>query len=430
MEGEIHRRFKGLAGAWSGSYWDIYRTYQMGAIEAWAIPTDTGGDYSAWNFLACHWNSKRGEVVIDAAGNRYHTEQRCGRPACWHCDDVARTKTARTNIEAWTSTIERNPGAAGTLHIVWTLPAGIEAAPLASRADALAVKGAIDRIIKRIFGRQTVRGRRSNLAYNLAVHPVGDRDIGRGRWHAHTDILPCEFIKTEGDPQLFWLAPRPSWTAARHTAEKWRLDLARIRGAWAEELQAIFPFADLSSLANPQVRFISVADPKFEAKLRHTLDYNYRSFSRDMEKATLRANHRGRIIITKGRAKGWQFWRHWTAAELAERFRWIKSQNRIQSKGWLHQRKKYKELGFLSYQDEEIPDQPAVDLRPVQAEISTTIERRRDPESGRFYWHSERVWTFFNPQKQELESIDQWGRGSGTDPPLLPWIWPRLLIAT
>lgn len=407
---------------WSGQYWDIYRTYQDAATNVWNMPDK--GDWSRANFYRCHWLYKSGLAIVSDKNEVYTKETTCGRPACWKCGDRGRKRTAKETADLIEAVYQNHPGGEAMTDLTFTLPREVEADPLHDVGIEKALKTEIDNLIKALYGRATKRGRRSNISYLQAIHPAGTKDIGRDRWHMHTMVLPCEIIDTETGKELVWL--RPAKIAKGHSSRRWKLDLSWIKNRWQESVEKIFD-KKFNSMANVQVKVRMASDKNFMKQVRFSVDYNYRSFSRDFSKAAIRANYKEKRIVTKGEdvSQDVNFWRGWTAWEFAERYKWIRSKNKVAGRGWLHLRNKYIEACVvLGPVPEKEIERPAAVYAPVKADIETHIHRQYDHKTGRTYTEKKRIWRFFNAHTGRTESLDEFTPKDKER--MRPWLWDEL----
>lgn len=365
-------------------YWDKIAIYNKMCLKSHYVENTSFDTFKEYNFSRCNNVTSKGTVYVKKS-DPYEilpVKMSCGEKVCLECNNKKRKYLGYEHARDWIQIINAHEqDFRGSLHIVATLPESIEGLPLQDvEIEKKLVKG-LQNIVRKIFGRKS----RSNIAINCAVHPVGDNDLFRDRWHIHFDILPFEIV---GD-QFFWLQPDTSKTTKDHHFKSWKIDLGWLRDCWTKVIRDTTGYK--GAVANPQIDFIPFnpsKKDKFFKKIVHRLKYDLRSFANDLTSRIRRVSEDGETFILsakRGIYNGfgdrvyYDFWLDVPFHTLIQRFLWIRSHNKVRARGAFQNKKRYRDILGL------IPEE-AVDLddyNSCSADVAIHREMVFNPDTNK-----------------------------------------------
>lgn len=406
---------------WSRGFWPFLEVYQDAAIKVFGIQ-DSPYRKATLNFRKCYREKTKGKVYVSEASGAYYSRKHCCEPGCLLCNDLARKRLTEEWLKLRKRVVARYPeGFKGFLSLNFTLPKNVESLPFEDGDTEQKLLDAIQRFVREVFGLNT----RANIAVNMAVHPVGDNDLFRDRWHCDVNIIPS--LIENG--QFRWVEPIKVSRDKGHRSKAWKLDLDWCRHRWGELLSEIF-YKPLEPI-QPQVEFVPSFrnagywqkrvggeegfQDGFWKKVRHQLGYNLRSFSRDCENSLLRTDPKGERFVLKAKQRKWEWWYIVDSLLFAERFRWIRTHNRISTRGWAQCLKKYQDV--LGAPEEK--GNPPSDVRyPVWADVSLVRQKRFDSELRQVVWDRDELYQFDCPLTGERKTL--------SIKEMEPWAWEDL----
>lgn len=420
LESCLNENFPGVD--WSADPWHFIEVFKDSAREVFKIRNSSFDPYRVFNFRRCYRKKTVGEVLtsVQAPHTRYRRRKRCQEPGCLDCWDTARLRLAGEKVKILKKVMEANPGGPGILEIGPTLPENVEHLPLQDKAIEKKLLDGLHEIVRDLFG---VTARSNILAY-VSVHPVGDRDVFRDRWHPHIQVLPGHVTKDlgTGKRRFEWLEPR--FTAPGHKKSDWRIDLVWLRERWNRVLSSVFGDGVGTAIC-PEISFVSNSDdapiyrrkPKekgriFWGRVANKIKYSMRGWGKDFEEAALRTAGGGRDFFILKAERETDKRLHWTvcpADACVERWKWVKKHNRIITWGFGQALKKYGDV--LGLVDE--PESAPPEVVSVLADVELIREKRFDRDSGRVKWIRDEIYTWvcpFTGQKFRMSKRD-----------LVPW---------
>jgi hypothetical protein len=398
--GHLNRILRNHPGDWDHDSWDFIELWKKRAGDVFNLTSYESNLYRKQTYDQCYAMWSEGVVeILDDGSARGRKSIVCGEPACLYCDQKKRGRLASEWIEIIQRVVSFNPGFPGLLSLVFTLPEEIEADPLQDPKKEAALIRAVQSTVRWIFGRST----RSNIFMRISIHPVGDRDLYRDRWHVHVNVIPGEVSKG----QFFWLSPRWPWGA---------LDYREIGREWNRHLQEIYD-RDLDAI-NPEVRFLpfpqdSTDDQKkFWGRFSHRFRYDMRSFAGDIEKAVMRTDFKQEKIILKAENAEGIYWRKVDPLDLIQRFQFIRSWNRQEVRGWGRCLKKYEMILFgepyrspaEEAEAEGMPEEPAV-VALVEADCEMVIGRYWDAAEKKVKFVRSVIFHYTDPVTKERKTL-------------------------
>ena len=403
----LNRILKDHPGQWDIDSWDFIELWKKRAPDVFNLESYDGKLYRQEIYNQCYAEFSEGYVeILDDGSARGRKSFLCNEPGCLYCDQKKRGALAREWIEIVQRVVNFNPGFPGLLSLVFTLPEEIEADPVQDPKLETALKKAVQNTVRWIFGRKS----RSNIFLRLSIHPVGDRDLYRDRWHVHVNVIPAEVQ----NGQFFWLSPRWPWGA---------LDYGAIGEEWNSHLQEIFG-RELEAI-NPQVSFIRFPQEgeydhqkqfidevqKFWGRFSHRFRYDIRSFAGDIEKAVLRTEFDQEKIILKAENAAGIYWRMVDPVDLIARYQFIRAQNLQQVLGWGRALKKYEMILFGEPYKSEIeegeegdPEAPAV-VAVVDAECEMVLGRYWDATEKKVKFVRSLIFHYTDPDTGDRKTI-------------------------
>ncbi len=407
LESCLNENFPGVD--WSADPWHFIEVFKDSAREVFKIRNSFFDTYRVFNFRRCYRKKTVGEVLtsVQAPHTRYRRRKRCQEPGCLDCWDTARLRLAGEKVRVLKKVLEANPGGPGILEIGPTLPESVEHLPLQDKGIEKRLLDGLHEIVRDLFG---VTARSNILAY-VSVHPVGDRDLFRDRWHPHLHVLPGHVAKDRktGERRFEWLYPR--FTAPGHKESDWKIDLVWLRERWNGVLRSVFGNV-VGTAIYPEIGFVSNSD---DALIYRKIKYAVRGWGKDFEQAALRTAGGGRDFFIMKAERETDKRIHWTvcpAEACAERWKWVKKHNRVITWGFGQALKKYMDVfGLVDAPRSEPPK-----VVRTNAEVEIICEKTYDPQKKRVVWIRDEIYTWTCPITGE--------RLRASKCELLPWRWP------
>lgn len=412
---------------WSPSFWPFLKVCQTEAVKVFSIRDSMPTPARTHYFQTCYQKETKCKVYASKGGEAYYYHRcHCGEPGCFLCNDLARKRLAREWIEVRRQVVAKHPeGFKGFLDLGFTLPKDVEHLPVKDRELERKLLDAQHQFVREVFGLKV----RANIAVNIAVHPIGSRDLFRDRWHSHVSVIPAVIEKG----RFRWV--EPVRVAKGHTSKEWKLDLEWCRRRWSEILSEVFG-RPLEAI-QPQVQFIpfsastwywrkhlkedQVFPDAFWGKVSHQLDYSLRSFARDFENGVLRTDTEGKRFVVKVGDQKWDSWCVVDALFFVERFKEVRSHNRVSTRGWAQCLTRYADILGIVKRD---PGPPPDVVGPVDADVRMVRKKQYDPDRKAVVWVRDEIYRFHCPVTGEEKSLSiknmrrwEWGDVSGRDPP-------------
>ncbi len=401
---------------WSTSIWPFLAMYKEQALEILKIQDTEYNPYRVYQFRSCYWKDTNGFIHtnVENPEDRYRQRFRCGESACLDCRDSDRKILALEWVERWKQIVEQQPGCPGAIEMGFTLPEEFEALPLESPDLEKKYLDGIHSIIREVFGVSS----RSNLLCHLSVHPVGDRDLFRDRFHVHADILPCEIVKDKRTKEKTFRWLEPVHVTSKHNSVDWQIDLDWLRKRYNQLLEELFGVTD-SHAIQPQVSWVPYSEKSWRYKkcrdrkdqvfwgiVAHKLKYAMRGFGRDIENAVLRSDQGVGLCVLKSK-RGEQI--HWTITPVGgvvQRFKWIRDHNKVRTRGFGQCLQKYEDVLHLEASEDEMPETIKTD-----AKVEIIRQKTWDRESKKVKWIRDEIykWTcpitgnYLEKNKKELK---------------------------
>lgn len=382
-------------GLWDVEHWGFIEKWKETAPQVYNLAPYESNPHREEIFRQCYSEISDGFIEILEDGSiRGRKTFLCGEACCLYCDQKRRGRLANEWIEIIQRVVRFNPGFPGLLTLVFTLPESVESFPCHDASVERRLLKSIQKTVRWIFG----RGSRSNIFMRLSVHPVGDSDLFRERWHVHCNVIPSEVV----DGQFFWLSPRWDWGA---------LDYREIGAFWNSELRRIFD--DNLEAIPPECRFVPFCEDdqaSFWGKLAHRFKYDMRSFAGDVEKSVIRFNEKDSQAVLKAENSDGIYWRLVDTFDLILRYQSVRGGNLQQVLGWGRCLRKYEMILFGElYQQESddgelMPEGPVV-VSTISAQCIMVLGRYWDPSSKKVKFLRGMVFEYIDPDSQETRYL-------------------------
>lgn len=323
-------------GSWSSSYWTFAEMFRTDLADHCGIEDNQWGEHRR-DFLACVRPTVKGAVYVDGDGAaKFVSRYRCYDPHCPDCRDYDRDRQAHEYLDLIKKVVELHPGARKVWRFQFTLDQGNEARPFDDAGFQKHLLDGIHRIVRSSLGFSS----RSNLPVIFAVHPVGDSDFYRDRWHVHCVVLPCEIV-----------GGRLRWSSV-----DW-MDVEALYTNWCSVVDA--------QVIPPQVSYVDLTKEGWQGLLFEKLRYDLRGFGKDLDKA-VKATNKVCHFVAVHHPEGY---RVVESEDLANRYLWVRKHNVVRTWGFLRCIDRYSEvLGFT--REDLKPEAPSPDLIEVPAEVT------------------------------------------------------------
>lgn len=414
----LKRSFPGIS--WSNNPWDFMAVYQELAINEFNIVNSNYNLFRNQDFLDCYSRKgATGKIYIEKGNSekRYRERFHCGEPGCLLCGKKSRKRLSLEWIEDYKQIIEKNPGCPGFSSFVFTTQKEYEGVPLKDQKKEKIIIDGIQKTLRKAFGLKS----KSNLIMNISIHPIGDSDLFRDRWHVHVVVLPAEITKDKKTGKHIFKWVSPVHVADNHTEKDWKLDLSWLRDEYNKILLDAFGVTSFTQKAiPPQVEFIpynknakywkgQLKGRKFEgvfwSKVTHKFEYDMRSFARDLENSVVLTDKVNKNFILKSEGTKEEDISCWLFADgetLVQRYKWIKKHNKVRARGWGQCKKKYTDL--LGLKEDDPGEKP--DCIVCNAKIEMINRRVFNPKIGKVVWEREEIYHFKCPISKRDISIN------------------------
>lgn len=344
-----------------GSIWPwVHRLLEHVAEER--VPASTWNEWRPLNFLRCFSASQRADVVY-RDGQPHVKKYSCSESLCPWCRTKRREEVAEDYLQLAREVFDKGY-CSRAWSLVWTVPQDFEGR--ISKEMSKEIRKGIQAAIRRIFGLR--QKDKPNVAFVCIEHPGSDSDIFRERTHWHTIILPVVMDKDRGP---------------RSVDVDGLLDPDLLRSEWKSVLQKVVD--EKADPIPPEAKYFQLGKKKGWSKFAHRVRYDTRSMWGDVENAVL-YHRRGEEVVTRGvhaEAKE-EFYRLLPVEALGDRWIEIVDRNRVQPYGWLRNLKKWRELGFLDFEEEE-QEEDQEDESVFEGQLHFVRRRVREPE-GWYKW--------------------------------------------
>ena len=199
-------------GKWSSSVWAFKELFRETLAKMALIENDLFSDRKS-HFFHCEKPVQAGKVGLRKSdGSPVYTKRmRCYDPVCPDCRDFDREKQAGELVRLTDLILRNHTGCSRVFRFQFTIPAEIESLPFSDKALQAKLLNGVQCVLRKAFGFSY----RSNLAIFMNVHPVGDSDVMRDRWHVHVYVIPCEI--SEG--RLTW--SKVTWFDPKELQRMW-----------------------------------------------------------------------------------------------------------------------------------------------------------------------------------------------------------------
>jgi hypothetical protein len=363
-----------------------YSSYFWDFITKWK--EETGQDINQLNlgqYIDCYSPNGSGTIAIMESGEHIPVRMVCNETICLLCESRKRRRLAYQKVEELKPLFQTGklPGIA---FCVATLPEEIE-----DRDDI--IKDLVDNaqnMFRELYGLD----KRSNIYIRCAVHPVGHSDFYRTRFHLHLSIIPVE-ISMDG---IINQVEFP------HNHEKANTNI--LRKLWGKCLK---PYINIDMPVFKYEWIDYEETDYFYSKLGHRYIYDYRSFAHDIEISVLRINKQTGETILKCKRDWLHFWRKVDIADLVDRYKYIRKQNKIYQKGWGMRLKKI--IKSLNLDDQEKSCDRVITT--IHADVTIIRKKEWSKVLKRIVRNDIELWTYLDPisgkvvQKDKREIIKE-----------------------
>lgn len=333
-------------------------------------------------FLACgSWRSNGRHIKYEDGSQRLIAYS-CSERACPKCYDRDKKRTARKFFKQIMAAAKAL-GVKRYWAIEITLPEEYEGRPVTQK-----IIEAIQKYLRKLFGLKT----RDGLFAYCNVHPIGNKNIFRDRFHFHCGVLPVA-TRTHRDGVDFIHCDFRTFKA----------DLERARALLADHLAEVFPGYDRSKTNVFLAPFLLKETKKHMGKLMHHLKYDLRGFGKDIEQAPVCFNLERELVVIKQGDLGYGVF---TFQQMAERWKWIRDQRCLRTWGLLKTWNKY--LDHLEL--EHVPDPEPEIVEEKEITIIRSGGRQWNPQKRRVEWVNEKI--AIDKAGQVIHGI-VWGRKGG-----------------
>lgn len=353
-------------GKWSSSVWAFKELFRETLAKMALIENDLFSDRKS-HFFHCEKPVQAGKVGLRKSdGSPVYTKRmRCYDPVCPDCRDFDREKQAGELVRLTDLILRNHTGCSRVFRFQFTIPAEIESLPFSDKALQAKLLNGVQCVLRKAFGFSY----RSNLAIFMNVHPVGDSDVMRDRWHVHVYVIPCEI--SEG--RLTW--SKVTW-----------FDPKELQRMWSEVVG--------SHVIPPQISYVDVSKEGWKGRLYEKLRYDLRGFGADLEKSVI-ATNKGAHLVGVHCPEGIRVLH---GMVISDRYLRIRKRNQVGSRGFLKCIDRYSEVLGFCRQDLELKkdlvDQD--DIIEVDAEVNLYRKSGYTRKGGRFL-HRDELYIYLCP---------------------------------
>ncbi len=366
--------------------WKWVESFKEKVIETVDIKDNDFNPFRVFNFKMCGGKRSWGREIVYKKKNVVVSFS-CGESCCPFCSEKSKQKTALKYVDRFMNASMVH-GIKRFWTFVITLPEEIEAMiPKGSEFRKEFMKE-IKKLIRKIFALKTEDG----LCAYANIHPVGDSNLFRDRFHVHVGVLPLAVRRKNKKPELF----------------KCDVDGLIQTTFVLEQLEKIlsqlFPITSRGK-AQFHAQYIPLDKPYSEAKLAHRLKYDLRGFGKDVIQSPIFYNPDNDFVVLNAGERGYGVY---SVEQVARRWAWIRSQRDLRTWGLLNQWNKYVDL--LGVEFVEDPEPEILEERMVI--VKRRYGREWDHKARRVRWVVEKR-AFREDTGEEILGV-QWGReGSG-----------------
>ena len=335
------------------------------------------------NFRRCGSKWSTGKLTTYKNKQKVLTTTSCGESHCTKCGDASKKRTS----DRW-GDISLSLANSQSIERFWffvvTFPRALEASiPKGSTVRNQFMNG-LCKWVRRLFGLRAKDG----LFHYANIHPVGDSDIMRDRFHVHIGVLPIAGRRVKGTTQYI------------HCDVDGLIDTSEALVGLEKLLSSVFPLVQRGK-AQFKAEYIPMHTKATEPRIRHRLGYDLRGFGKDVELSPLFFNEANKLVILRAGEGGYGVY---TAQQIAYRWRWIRSQRDCRSYGLLKQWENHFEaLGVENIKDPE----PEIEKEELVV-VKRIYGRQWNPKTKQVRWVNEKR-AYWKKSGKEIKGIE-WGR--------------------
>lgn len=334
-----------------------------------------------YEFCGSKWST--GRLVTYKEKGQVLVHNSCSEGCCTKCCDADKRRTA----EKWVDKI-RVVGKIYRIGRFWTLvvtlPRAIEAMIPKGSTARKKFMDELSKWVRRLFGLRAKDG----LFFYANIHPVGDSDLMRDRFHVHIGILPIAVRRIKKTTQFLVCD-----IEGLIDTQKALIQLEAI-------LTSVFPMTPRGK-AQFKAQYIPLNEKSSLPRLSHRLKYDLRGFGKDVELAPVLFDPSKYLAVLKAGKDGYGIY---TVEQIAHRWRWIRAQRDLRPYGLLKSWNKYvDELGVEHVEDPE----PEIEKEELVV-IKRIYGRQWDPKTKQVRWVNEKR-AYWKTSGKEIKGIE-WGR--------------------
>lgn len=373
-------------------------------VEKCGIKDTDFDPFKVKNFHACGDYITLGSEIEYVDDDKRLTARRCSHSKCPYCND----KEAQYDNNSFFDVVEAI-AKKGVIDRVRRFVISLEpeyAQLLLSNSEYRKqfLKSA-QKEFRRFFGLRVADG----LFMRYMIHPVGDHDYMKARFHMHVMVLPVATVKMDGEKKIISCdLPEEKINTDELKALAYRIIKPVFKRARKKQMNIFHSFIPVAEYTNENG---AKRTPRWGA-LRHACNYDFRGFGRkDMLRALVRYSPETGLAVLK---KGERDYKVVSILDIADQFLWIKAQKQKHSWGGLFKIKESMEL--LNY------EQIVIDEPEVRAETTILIRHELgnvwDAEKKKVVWVDRRTAYYFEMTEKGRVEIPvnpdiQWSRKGG-----------------
>jgi hypothetical protein len=374
---------KNLLGLSPKTIWAWRKAFRESVKENENIKDNSFNEYRELNYALCGSQRSHGQLTTYVGGKQKLIGRSCSEPACTKCCDVCKTRTAIRYLNK-SLALANAQGLNRFWTFVVTLPKEVEGLIPKGSNTRKVFMDELGKWVRRIFGLRAKDG----LFFYANIHPVGDSDLMRDRFHVHIGVMPIAVRRSNGKAFLI------------HCDVDDLVNTEKALASLETILHHVFPLTQRGK-AQFRAHYIPLHEKHSIPRLKHRLTYDLRGFGKDVELAPIFFDPTNQLVILEAGENGYGVY---TVRQIAQRWRWIRSQRDLRPYGLLKQWNKYK--GLLGV--ELIPDPEPEIIREDKTIIKRTYGRQWNQKTKQVKWIDEKK-AFLESTGEELKGIE-WGR--------------------
>nr|WP_287412654.1 hypothetical protein [Pseudodesulfovibrio sp.] len=334
-----------------------------------------------YEFCGAKWST--GKLITYADKTQRIAGLSCSESSCTKCCDADKRRTATRWVNKILSLSKvQNIGRFWTL--VVTLPREVENMIPKGSNTRKKFMNELGKWVRKLFGLRAKDG----LFFYANIHPVGDSDLMRDRFHVHMGVLPFAGRRLKGETHFF------------HCDVEDLIDTSKAL-IWLEAiLKMVFPVTQRGKVQF-KAGYIPLNNKSTIPRLNHRLSYDLRGFGKDVELAPLFFNQSSQLAVLRAGKNGYGLY---TVEQIVHRWSWIRSQRDLRSYGLLKAWNKYAERLGVEYVEDPEPEIEKEELVVVKR----TYGRQWNPKTKQVKWVNEKR-AYWKKSGKEIEGIE-WGR--------------------